>query len=520
MADKSAPLRKLLQDKHEWQWGPEHDHSWTILRNILGTEPVLQFFDPDNDIRVSSDASKDGLGAVLLQRKRDDIDDKWKPVAYASRTLSSAETRYAQIEKELLGIVFACECFHQYIYGATVQVETDHKPLVSIFRKPLNDCPLRIQRLLMRLQRYDLDVTFTAGNLMTSDLIAADALSRAPEKTSWQSSTLEQVPLYVNMVVQSLPVTDQRLTQIRQVTMQDPSMDTLKMVILSGWPQANQNCPKEVCPYRNVRNELSVVDDVVFRGTRIVIPTALRRDILCKIHEGHMGIEKCRRRGRDVVYWPNINRDISDMVQNCSCCVKFSPAQTREPLQPHEKPTRAWQMVGTDLFQAAGKNYLVIIDYYSIYPEVIMMPSSSSQAVITAMKSVFARHGIPEKVLSDNGPQYSSNDFKEFAGNWDFVHQTSSPYYPKSNGMAANAVKTIKNMIYKSYESGQDYYKSLLAYRATPLETGLSPAQLLMSRRLKTTLTIQSCQLEPQLQLNNDLARRRIQQRTKNYHDQ
>ena len=516
LADKSAPLRKLLQDKNEWQWGPEHDRSWMILRNILGTEPVLQFFDPNSDIRVSSDASKDGLGAVLLQRKRVDDSDKWQPVAYASRTLSSSEARYAQIEKELLGIVFACERFHQYIYGATAQVETDHKPLVSIFQKALNDCPLRIQRLLMRLQRYDLAVSYTPGKY----LVAADALSRAPEKMTWQSSTMEQVPLYVNMVVQSLPVTDQRLTQIRQATIQDPSMDTLKTVILGGWPQAKQNCRKEVCPYWNVRNELSVVDDVVFRGTRIVIPIALRREILHKIHDGHMGIEKCRRRGRDVVYWPNMNRDISDMVQNCSSCMKFSPAQAKEPLQPHGQPVRAWQMVGTDLFQAAGKNYLVIIDYYSIYPEVIQLPSTSSQAVITAMKSVFARHGIPEKVLSDNGPQYSSRDFKEFAVDWGFVHQTSSPHYPRSNGMAESAVKTIKNMIRKTYESGQDYYKSLLAYRSTPLEIGLSPAQLLMNRRLKTTLPIQACQLEPQLHPNNVSARRRSQQHMKKYYDQ
>lgn len=142
--------------------------------------------------------------------------------------MTSAETRYAQIEKELLGIVFACERFHQFVYGATVQAETDHKPLISLFKKPLNDCPLRVQRLLLRVQRYDLEVSYTPGKL----LVVADALSRAPEAATASVQDLDDtVQAYVDMIIETMPVTNNKLEHIRQETMADQQMSVLKDVI-------------------------------------------------------------------------------------------------------------------------------------------------------------------------------------------------------------------------------------------------------------------------------------------------
>jgi len=155
----------------------------------------------------SSDANKDGLEALILQMQK----STWKPVAYPSTAMTSAEKNYAKIERELLSIMFACEWLHQFIYWTPVQAEIDHKPLVNIMKKPLNDCPLRIQRLLMRLQRYDLDVTYTPGK----QLVAADALSSATAGED-SSSREEPVELHVNLVVKTMPMLDRFLDHIKK----------------------------------------------------------------------------------------------------------------------------------------------------------------------------------------------------------------------------------------------------------------------------------------------------------------
>ena len=168
LSSKSAPLRSLLDKKNEWTWEEAQETAWSQLKEALTEQPVLHFYDCKLPTKISADASKDGLGAVLLQQH----DQDWCPVAYASRSMTDAETRYAQIEKELLAITYACERFHQYILGQQVEVETDHKPLIPLFTKPLCDCPLRIQRLMIRVQRYDLKVSYTPGKYM----FTADAL--------------------------------------------------------------------------------------------------------------------------------------------------------------------------------------------------------------------------------------------------------------------------------------------------------------------------------------------------------
>ena len=274
----------LLQEKNEWQWGVEQDIAFEELKRTIARKPVLAYYDPKRPICLSTDASKDGLGAVILQQ--DNKDELWKPVAYASRAMTSAEMRYAQIEKELLGIVYGAERFHQFIYGATVQAETDHKPLVSLFQKLLNDCPLRVQRLLLQVQRYDLHVTYTPGKM----LVVADTLSRAPEKHTVddRDSLNDEIQSYINLVIETMPVLDKRLEMIHEATLADDQLTELKQLMQSGWPKDHHLCPLMCRPFWNIRHELSTIDDVIYKGTKIVIPTALRRDILGRVHDGHI----------------------------------------------------------------------------------------------------------------------------------------------------------------------------------------------------------------------------------------
>lgn len=230
------------------------------------------------------------------------------------------------------------------------------------------------------------------------------------------------------------------------------------------------------------------MNGLLLRQNRVVIPQTLRQEMLKRLHEGHLGIEKCKRRARTAVYWPRINADIEKMVSTCDTCIKHQAKQPKEPLTLTDIPDEPWQKVGTDIFHLEGKNYLLVIDYLSNYPEMALLSNMSATCVVTHMKSIFARHGIPQIVYSDNGPCYSCREFQLFAEEYDFKHVTSSPLYPQSNGKAEKGVHIVKQLLKKARDSKADPYLALLSYRASPLEHGRSPAELLMGRQLRTTL--------------------------------
>ncbi|XP_033724551.1 uncharacterized protein K02A2.6-like [Pecten maximus] len=217
--------------------------------------------------------------------------------------------------------------------------------------------------------------------------------------------------------------------------------------------------------------------------------------MLQKIHAGHLGMSKCKQRAREVLFWPGITEDIQNLVKRCEPCQVHQKQQMAEPLLSHPIPLRPWQKVSTDLFELERRPYIVVVDAFSGYPEVVSLTSQTSAAVIQVMKTIFARYGIPAQVLSDNGPCYSSKEFQKFVEEWDFRHVTSSPGYPKSNGMAERAVQTVKSIIRKCKESNQDPHMGLLAYRTTPMDNGLSPAEMLMGRQLRCNLPIASDKL-------------------------
>lgn len=231
-----------------------------------------------------------------------------------------------------------------------------------------------------------------------------------------------------------------------------------------------------------------MVNGLLLKQDKIIIPQKMRQEILTRVHEGHLGIEKCKRRARETVFWPGMNRDIESLISRCVTCQKYRNKQIKEPMVIAETPTAPWHKVGMDLFHAKGKDYLVVIDYYSNFPEMALLSNLSSSCVITHVKSIFARHGIPYMVMSDNGPCFSSREWQKFAEQYDFKHVTSSPLYPQSNGKAEKGVHILKQLLKKAADSDSDPYLALLSYRTSPLECGLSPAELLMNRKLRTTL--------------------------------
>lgn len=393
-----------------------------------------------------------------------------------------------------MAIVFGLEKFHQYTYGRPLTVQSDHKPLEVIYKKPLHRAPKRLQRLLLRLLVYDVTLVYRRGKQME----LADTLSRAYLPYTDPSPLQTEVEA-INMA-QDLPVSAARLEDIRKHTEQDETLQEVTRITLSGWPEQKSDVPSAAASYFNVRDELSVQNGVVFCGERAVVPKSLRKDMLQRIHASHLGIEGCLRRARECLYWPGMNSEVKDFIQQCEVCRSTDVKQQKEPLQPHDIPTRQWAKVAVDLFVCNGQNYLIIVDYYSGFWEIEHLDSTVSSHVIRKMKMHFACYGIPDVVMSDNGPQFASEEYKRFSKMWKFELITSSPHHPRSNGKAENAVRATKRLMMKAKKDGSDVYLALLDYRNTPTQ-GLdtSPVQRLMSRRTKTLLPTTARLLQPQI---------------------
>ncbi len=500
LASRTEPLRALMRKDSEWQWTSSHQQAFDELKNAVATECTLTYFDTQKPTVIQVDASMKGLGAALLQ--------DGKPIAFASKALTEAEQRYANIERELLAVVFGCTRFHTYLYGADFKVESDHKPLENIQHKSLASTPPRLQRMMLRLQPYDYTITYKPG----SEMLLADAMSRLSPTAGPQ--------IDLDTAIYAVQFSTERLSDLQTKTCEDPMLGPLIKVITNGWPDHPKGLPKHIRQFWSCRDELSIDDGLVIKGERIMIPGALQQETLLKIHSGHQGINKCQLRAKACVYWPGITKEIEDMIKCCTTCQKHQKAQASETLMPHEVPDRPWHTVGTDLFHFGRSEYLIIADYYSKFPVVRRVSGhSTSAAIVQITKQVFSEQGIPVKVISDNGPQYASQEYRQFAEEWCFDHITSSPGFPQSNGFIERQIQTVKSALNKASKSNSDPYLAMLCLRTTPIDTVLpSPGELLNCRQLRDTLPTKIKNKSPdKKQVMEQLKSRQSKQ--KKYHD-
>ena len=383
----------------------------------------------------------------------------------------------------MLAILHSCKKFHHYILGRNVVMHTDHKPLQSIFNKPLLAAPLRLQTMMLRLFAYDLDVQYKPGK----HIPIGDALSRA----NLPDLEPDAPPLLVNML-DHIAVSQERYGEFQTCTANE--LNELRAMIQKGWPDTKQETPHAIRDYWSVRDELAVVDGVIYKGMRIVVPPSMRNNMLAQIHASHLGIVKCKQRAREALYWPSMNNHIERLVQDCAECNTYQNKQPAEPLKSTCTPELPWIELGSDLFEWNGDSYLLTVDYFSKFIEVDHLNSTTSTAVIKRLKAQFARHGIPMKLRTDNGPQYSSQEFRQFCASYHIEHVTSSPRYPQSNGEAERAVQTVKRL----WRKCEDKQLALLNYRTSPLAScNKSPAQLLMGRRPRNLLPRSTHVLRP-----------------------
>jgi len=210
------------------------------------------------------------------------------------------------------------------------------------------------------------------------------------------------------------------------------------------------------------------------------------------LHQGHMGMVKMKQRAKTIMFWPMINTEIEDLVNNCESCQCHQNQQSSEPLIPHNIPKRPWTKVATDLFELNSKLYLIIVDYSTSFFEIAEIPNKLSETIVTHTKKIFSIFGIPNIVVSDNEPEYIGSPYKQFATQWDFEHITSSPRYPQSNGKIERTIQHVKRTLKKSLENSEDIYLALLNIRTTqgPDNTA-PPATQLFQRTIIQAMTIE-----------------------------
>ena len=484
-----TPLRPLLSTKNDFLWSDNHEKAFTAAKDALTAVPILSFFDPNRPTRLCTDASRQGLGIVLQQQSNDIT---WNLIQAGSRFLTGTESRYAVIELEMLAVCWAIQKCKLFLTGLQhFSVITDHNPLVPIinnYRLDEIENP-RLQRLKTRLMSYN----FTAKWLKGNKNEAPDALSRNPVSDPEPTDTLAELDIndQAEMSIAEIRAlhgethVNRHLQDLRQQAEQDEEYQQLRTIILQGFP-AHRHQLTELCRrYWNIREHLSLDDDLIVYGCRLLIPAKMRRQILAQLHESHQGTVRTKQRARLSVYWPGIDNDIDNVILACQTCQDSLPSNVKEPLIQKPRPDRPFQEIAIDFCSYASRDYLIIVDCCTDWPAIISMDrGTTTSQLITVLRQSFCRTGIPEIIWSDGGPQFTSNLFQEFAKQWGFSHKVSTPHYPQSNGKVEATVKSMKRIIRISWNGqslNQDKFcRALLQYRNTPSrKDSLSPAQKL-----------------------------------------
>ena len=256
-------------------------------------------------------------------------------------------------------------------------------------------------------------------------------------------------------------------------------------------------------------------DDLIVYGCRLLIPSTMRPQVLHELHASHQGAVRTKQRAKLIIYWPGINHDIDNIILSCKQCQDNLPSQCKEPIITKPRPSRPFEEIAVDFGTHAGHNFLIIVDCYTDWPDIIHMGHNTTTThLITTLLKAFCRTGAPDIVWSDQGPQFTSKLFQDFSKEWGFQHITSSPMYPQSNGKAEATVKSMKKLIQASWTRGavdeRKLTRAILQYRNTPSQRDrLSPAQKLFGHPIQDTIPAHRRAFASQWQLSAEEAEKR-----------
>ncbi|XP_011689306.1 PREDICTED: uncharacterized protein K02A2.6-like [Wasmannia auropunctata] len=494
----------LTRDGVKWNWNDKCRKSFNGIKKAVSSAPILAHYQQTVPVGIACDASSVGVGVVLFHRYEDGSE---RPIAFASKTLSAAERNYSQVEKEALSIVFGIKRFIQYLYGCRFILVTDHNPLLAIFG-PNRELPslaaTRLHRWAIFLSSFLYDIeyrnTHRHGN--------ADALSRLPLEDSKPVDV--EIEEEIKAIAVEHPITS---NLVRQKTNRDPTLSSVTRFIRKGWPDKQSQLSDNLKPYFIHRDEFTVEQGIVMWGIRVVIPESLRDQVLKQLHETHSGIVRMKALARSYVWWPGMDNDIGTLAKSCVSCAVNRDNPPTAPLHPWSFPEKAWQRLHVDLAGPFLNNmWLIMVDAYSKWPEVYKLGKDSSSAqVIQCIRESISRYGIPDTIVSDNGPQFVSKEFEEFCKKNGIRHTTSSAYHPRSNGEAERFVRTFKNNMKSSKNAQKDNLELcnfLFNYRITVhATTGVAPSELMMRRQLKCHLDLLHPDVDSTVKINQEKQR-------------
>lgn len=486
-----APLYNCTKN-NKFQWTPQCQEAFIKIKKKLASAKSLRHYDPDLPLILTCDASDVGIGAVLSNRDKSGI---VKPVAFASKKLSSAEQKYSTIDKEALAIVFGVTKFYNYTYGRSFELETDSAALMRIFG-PTKSIPKMAAK---RLQHYAIFLSafrYKIRHIKTSEN-PADYISRTTqndkEKINLNKICKEGEISNLNFVNESkMEFLDWKV--IQRETKKDSKLSKILRYSVDGWPN-KENVEKKLTPYYNRKDEISTDRQCLFWGYRIIIPDVLQEKTLKEIHKSHFGIVKMKEIARSYFWWPNLDKEIESVTKECKACLTHSKCPPKI-VNPWPVAPSAWHRIHADFLGPFNKKmFLVIVDSYSKWVEAFIMNNITTNTTIEILKSLFARFGYPHHLVTDNGTSFTSAQFQEFCKTMQIKHTLSPPYHPATNGAAERFVETFKSHVTKIMESGHNMVSAmnlfLSDYRCTPQRSsGVTPARLMLGREIRSRFSL------------------------------
>ena len=501
--DVTAPLRELLQSGAKFEWTEAREGGYQKLIRMMNDRSILAPFIKGRKTHVVSDASPHGISASIYQ---EEDDGTWIPVDHTSRALSKHEQAWqSQIDWESLAKMWGMQMFRPYLVGTKFTSWGDHQPLLPFYNDLTKPAPARIAKHRSRI----IDLEFT-DKYLPGKKIPSDYNSRHPASIEHLSPG-ERAAMYVDdgddiqimrMIFDDLPpaLSEQKLVEVAQ---KDNTYQKLKTAVLSG----RKSDDPSLVPYMSIFNELSVINNLVCRGERIVIPQGqlpddegnLREWVVDLGHSGHMGAAATKRLLRLRLWFPGMDKMIDRRVEICLPCQAAVHMPTRDPLKPSTPPKEPWEKIFVDHWGPTPdrKHLLVLIDALTRYPEVTTVQGTSAEANIQAFVEVFARHGYPERMRSDNGAPFNGTDthiLQAWLKSVDVEHIPNlSAEDPEASGHVEIFMKHLKKVWHTALIEQKDPYielqRHLMQVRATPhTSTGKSPAELLFGRKFRTKI--------------------------------
>ncbi|XP_049292920.1 uncharacterized protein K02A2.6-like isoform X1 [Anopheles funestus] len=480
LSTRTEPLRKFIRGEVEMFDREQMDAFDDLRLELSNNVRELGFYDPLDATAVYVDASPVGLGAVLTQTDRHT--NKPRIICFASKGLTAAERVYPQTQREALAVVWAVEKLYLYLFGTRFTIFTDHKTLEYIYggkhQNGRRACS-RAEGWALRLQPYDFEIKYIPGATNIADILSR--LVSEPGKQFDETSDHFLFSLHEGFSAITLD-------EIRQETTEDEIL----LAVMSALD--TKHWPPELFRYQAFEKELTVIDGIVVRDDRVVLPAKLRTRALKIAHRGHPGIVAMRRNIREKMWWPCMDRDVTNAVQECAGCAAVSKEYPPEPMIRKEMPERAWQEIAIDFFSAKEcSTFLVIVDYYSRFLKVIEMKNTKAAKTIEALESVFHEQTYPETIRSDNGPPFTSEEFSQYCKTKNIRLVRTIPYWPQMNGLVERQNQGVLRALRIAKATGSDWRKAVedyvYMYNTTPHSvTEKASLELMTGRPVKDLL--------------------------------